>query len=42
MFKEQIGKTMDVYIDDMLVKLVKAEDHLEHLRQIFDIIEMYG
>lgn len=30
--KEQIGKTMEVYIDDMLVKSIRAKDHLEHLR----------
>lgn len=29
---------MKVYIDDMLVKLLKAEDHL---RQTFDILEKY-
>lgn len=41
MFKEQIGKTMEVYNDDMLMKLVRSEDHLEHIKQIFDIIERY-
>lgn len=41
MSRKQIGKTMEVYINDMLVKSVKAEDHLEHLRQIFNIIERY-
>lgn len=38
-YKKQIGKTMEVYIDNMLVKLVRAKDHLEYLRQTFDIIE---
>ena len=25
MFKEQIGRIMEVYVDDMLVKILKAE-----------------
>lgn len=28
LFKKHIGKTMEVYIDDILVKSVKAEDNL--------------
>ena len=28
MFKEQLGKTMEVYIDDMLVRSKQAEDHV--------------
>lgn len=30
-FAKFIGKTMEVYIDDMLVKSVKVEQHLDHL-----------
>lgn len=41
MFKAHIGKTMEVDIDDMLVKLEKAENHLNHLKQTFDILENY-
>lgn len=37
-FREKIGKTIEVYIDDMMVKSVKAEDHLKHLNQTLDII----
>ena len=33
MFKELIGKTMKVYIDDMLVKSLKVIDHITHLRK---------
>lgn len=32
---------MEVYIDDMLVKLVKVENHLDYLRKTFNIIERY-
>lgn len=41
MFKGLIGKTMKVYIDGMLVKFIKADDHLEHLRKTFDVLEKY-
>ncbi|GFS37978.1 hypothetical protein Acr_00g0055000 [Actinidia rufa] len=32
MFKEQIGKTMEVYIDDMLVKSLRSSDHIAYLK----------
>ena len=38
MFKEMIGKTMEVYIDDMLVKSLKAADHVAHLEEMFVIL----
>ena len=28
MFKERIGKTMEVYVDDMLVKSLKTKEHI--------------
>ena len=34
-FQKQIGASMELYIDDMLVKLVKAELHLAHLAELF-------
>ncbi|XP_012837778.1 PREDICTED: uncharacterized protein LOC105958312 [Erythranthe guttata] len=34
-FADQIGKNMEVYIDDMLVKSVKVSDHLTDLDQCF-------
>ena len=37
MFKEMIGKTMEVYIDDMLIKSLKATDHIAHLEEVFDV-----
>ncbi|XP_019231135.1 PREDICTED: uncharacterized protein LOC109211989 [Nicotiana attenuata] len=33
---------MEVYIDDMLVKLVKKEDHIDQLKQAFEILRQYG
>ncbi|CAA7016766.1 unnamed protein product [Microthlaspi erraticum] len=36
MFAEQLGSTMEVYIDDMLVKSQRTEDHIGHLRTCFD------
>ena len=35
MFQKQIGASMEVYIDDMLVKSVKAEIHVAHLAESF-------
>ena len=32
MFADKLGDTMEVYIDDMLVKSLHAADHLRHLR----------
>ncbi|XP_019256310.1 PREDICTED: uncharacterized protein LOC109234699 [Nicotiana attenuata] len=41
MFKEQLGKIIEVYIDDTLVKSVKAGDHIDHLKEAFDILRRY-
>ncbi|XP_019244352.1 PREDICTED: uncharacterized protein LOC109224221 [Nicotiana attenuata] len=38
MFENQIGKIMEAYIDDMLVKSLNVEDHLKHLQENFDIL----
>ncbi|KAL5843565.1 hypothetical protein ACOSQ4_009523 [Xanthoceras sorbifolium] len=42
MFASILGQTMEVYIDDMLVKSLIADQHLDHLQQSFDIIDKYG
>ncbi|XP_074358249.1 uncharacterized protein LOC141697652 [Apium graveolens] len=42
MFKDQIGKTMEVYIDDMVVKSVNAENHFRDLQEVFDILRLYN
>ncbi|KAG7552308.1 Ribonuclease H-like superfamily [Arabidopsis thaliana x Arabidopsis arenosa] len=41
MFHEHLGKTMEVYIDDMLVKSLKKEDHIKHLEECFEILNQY-
>ena len=33
---------MEVYIDDMLVKLVKAELHVAHLADSFQVLKNYN
>ncbi|KAI5328684.1 hypothetical protein L3X38_028081 [Prunus dulcis] len=40
-FKEQIGKTMEVYVDDMLVKAPKCGDHLKNLIEAFSLLRQY-
>ncbi|KAJ9566692.1 hypothetical protein OSB04_002658 [Centaurea solstitialis] len=41
MFKEHLGRMMEVYIDEMLVKLERTIDHVDHLKQSFDILRQY-
>ncbi|KAJ9560591.1 hypothetical protein OSB04_005751 [Centaurea solstitialis] len=41
MFKEHLGRTMEVYTDDMLVKSERSIDHVAHLKQSFDILRQY-
>ena len=41
MFKEQISKTMEVYVDDMLIKSKVASDHAAHLTDTFRSLRMY-
>lgn len=42
MFKHQIEKTMEVLIDDILVKPLNAGDHLSHLQETFDNYKKYN
>ena len=37
-FAELLGVSIEVYIDDMLVKSARINDHVTHLDQIFSII----
>ena len=42
MFQNQLGTTMEVYIDDMLVKSITAELHIAHLSEAFQILRNYN
>ena len=42
MFQKQIGTFMEVYIDDMLVKSIKAELHITHLAEAFQVLKSYN
>ena len=42
MFQKQIGASMEVYIDDMLVKSTTAELHIAHLVESFLILKEYN
>ena len=39
MFAAYLGSTMEVYIDDMLVKSLYARDHTTHLKQAFEVLD---
>ncbi|KAM1691738.1 hypothetical protein ACFXTN_030486 [Malus domestica] len=41
MFTEQIGKSMEVYVDDMLVKSKHADQHITNLSENFTILKKY-
>lgn len=41
MFAQKIGKTMEVYMDDMLVKSVKVAEHLVYLDEMFNILRKH-
>ena len=42
MFQDLLRKTMEVYVDDMLVKSMRAEDHIDHLKQSFEVLRKYN
>ncbi|CAL9004835.1 unnamed protein product [Prunus brigantina] len=41
-FKEQIDKTMEVYVDDMLVKAPERADHIKNLAEAFNLLRKYN
>ena len=41
MFRPQIGRNVEVYIDDMLVKSLDEEKHLDNLRETFDTLRRH-
>lgn len=42
MFKENLGDSMEVYIDDMVVKSKRVEDHLRDTEEAYDILDKYN
>uniref|UniRef100_A0A2N9GXI9 Uncharacterized protein n=1 Tax=Fagus sylvatica TaxID=28930 RepID=A0A2N9GXI9_FAGSY len=42
MFHDQIGRNVEVYVDDMLVKSKKDEDHLIDLKETFQTLRRYN
>lgn len=41
MFAEYLGNTMEVYIDDILVRSPWAVNHIFHLKQGFSVFNSY-
>ena len=41
MFKELIGKSMEVYVDDLLVKSREESDHLWHVAKAFSVLRKF-
>ena len=42
MFVHQIGRNIQVYVDDMLMKSLREEDHLDNLKETFDTLWSYN
>ena len=42
MFAHQIGRNIQVYVDNMLVKSLHEDDHLDDLRETFDTLRSYN
>ena len=41
MFESQLGKNIEIYIDDMVVKSKMVSEHLGDLQTIFEILRKY-
>lgn len=41
-FKGQIGKSMEVYVDNMIVKSMEVRNHLDDLGQYFLTIQRHN
>ena len=42
MFTHQIGRKVQVYVDNMLVKSLRENDHIDDLRETFDTFRSYN
>ena len=41
MFSKQIGRNVEVYVEDMLVKSNEEADHLDNIRETFNTLRKY-
>ena len=41
MFESQLGKNIEVYIDDIVVKSKEVSDHVDDLRNIFETLRKH-
>lgn len=42
MFKQQIDQNMKVYVDDMIVKSLTPNDHVQDLKECFQSLRQYN
>ena len=42
MFAHQIGRNVQVYVEDMLVKSTREDDHLDDLKETFNTLRSYN
>lgn len=42
MFSYLIGQSIEVYVNDMTVKIKQTKDYVTHLRETLDILKKYG
>ena len=42
MFAQQIRRNVEVYVDDMLVKSLREDEHLSDLQETFDTLRAYN
>jgi hypothetical protein len=41
MFRDQIGRNVEVYVDDMLVKSIRTASHITDLRETFETLRSH-
>lgn len=41
MFWWQIGRNLEVYVDDMLIKSIEVEGHISDLKETFETLRRY-
>ena len=41
MFRDKIGRTVEVYIDDMVVKSKQEKRHIDNLKEVFEVLRWH-